>query len=1122
MNDKKHAAAKDFSVEELELLEYLLEEDTTASASTKDIPRRKDIDSALPSFAQQRLWFLDQLEPGLPVFAIAICYRLHGPLDVEALTQSLNEIVRRHEALRTTFSTVDGQPVQVIASTLTLTLPVVDLRGLPKNQRETEARRLARKERRQPFDLAQGPLLRTTLLRLDEEEHVLVLTMHHIISDGWSIGILRRELSVLYEAYCAGKPSPLPDLPIQYADYAVWQREWLQGEVLEEQLAYWGKQLEGAPPVLELPADHPRPRLQTYEGTSLPVVLTTTLSEALRRLSRQQGVTLFMTLLAAFETLLYRYSGQDDISVGSPIANRRRAEVEGLIGLFMNNLVLRSDLSGNPTFRELLGRVREVALGAYAHQDLPFEKLVEALQPERVLNYNPLFQVMFILQNVPAEPLELTGLTASFFEVDRGIARQDLILELFDLPEGLGPEAQPKGLQGSLEYNTNLFDTARIKRMVGHLQTLLEGIVADPETPISELPLLTEAEQHQLLVEWNDTRADYARDKSLVQLFEEQVKRSPDATAFVYEDQALSYRELNQRANRLARYLQLLGVGPEVPVGICLERSLEMAVGLMAVLKAGAAFLPLDPSDPQARLAFILDDAGVPVILTRSELAATLPDHQAKAVCLDAAAELIAGQDSENLETAVFPEHLAYLIYTSGSTGEPKGVAVPHDQILNRFAWMWDAYPFEAGEVGCQRSGSTFVDSIWELLGNLLQGVPTAIIPDPVVRDPQALVHALAQHQVSRIWVVPSLLRVLLDTFPDLEQRLPKLRFWVSSGEALPKELDQRFGAAMPQATLYNLYGTSEVWDATWYVPEPEHPPGMEVPIGSPIANMQTYILDANLEPLPIGVPGELHISGVGVARGYLNRPGMTAERFIPDPFRNDRGARLYKTGDLARYLPDGNIEFLGRLDHQVKIRGFRIELGEIETVLVQHPALRVAVVLAREDLPGDKRLVAYVVPEGEPTTTTELRHFLQQRLPEYMLPAAFVMLDALPLTASRKVDRRALPAPDWARPELEQAFVAPRTPVEEALAGIWSQILGVERVGIHDDFFELGGHSLLATRVMARVRDDFRMALSLRSLFEAPTVAGLASLIEIGQWSAQNASDQPQGAEEEFEEGQL
>ena len=1036
-------------------------------------------DGRLPlSFAQRRLWFLDQLEPGSPFYNISDAVRISGRLDVAALEQSLNEIVRRHEVLRTVFPTVDGKPVQVIAPELILALPVADLTGLPEAEQDEEALRRARAEAQRPFDLGRGPLLRVTLLRLGEENHVVLLTMHHIVSDGWSTGVLVREIAALYDAFSHDRSSPLPEIPVQYADFARWQREWLRGEVLERQLAYWKEQLAGLPPLLELPTDRPRPAAQTFQGALQWFEFPRDLSKAIKDLCQQEGVTLFMTLLAAFQTLLYRYTGQEDISVGTPIANRSWSELEGLIGFFVNTLVMRTDLSGEQPFRELLKQVREVAMGAYAHQDLPFETLVDAMQPERDLSHSPLFQVMFVLQNGPMEFLELPGLTLTSLEVDGGTAKFDLALSMLEKEDKL---------QGALEYNTDLFDGATIQRMLGHFQRLLEEILADPDRPISTLPLLTEAGRGQLLVEWNSTEADYPQDRCAHQLFEVQVARTPEATAVTFEGETLTYRELNRRVNQLAHYLQKRGVGPETLVGICVDRSLEMVVGLLGVLKAGGAYVPMDPAYPPERLAFMLEDAHVPVMLTQARLVASLPTEGAEVVRLDADWETIAREDAENPVSDVTPENTAYVIYTSGSTGKPKGTLLEHRGLCNLATVYIQDFDVGPGSRVLQFFSFSFDGSVADIFMALLSGATLCLAHREDLLPGPGLNQLLHKQAVTTAVMTPSALAVLP------ADGLPALQTLVSGGESCTREIVTRWAR---DRRFFNAYGPTEATVASsWYRVDSPSEETTNIPIGRPIANYRLYILDRHLQPVPVGVPGELYIGGGGMARGYLNRPALTAGRFIPDPFSDDPGARFYKTGDLARYRPDGNIEFLGRIDHQVKVRGFRIELGEIETLLGGHPALREVIVLARGDTPGDKRLVAYVVPEDDLTpSVSELRGFLKERLPEYMVPSAFVTLEALPLTPVGKVDRRALPAPDQTRPDLEAAYVSPRTPAEETLADIWAQVLGVERVGVYDNFFELGGDSILSIQVIARA-NQAGLRLSPRQLFQHPTVAGLAAV---------------------------
>jgi len=941
------------------LLEKRLRGEFKGDAKSQVILRRAEQNLVPLSFAQQRLWFLDQLQPGSPYYNVPKAIRLSGALNVEALHRTLEALIARHESLRTTFATVGANPVQVITPTLSLALPMVDLSELPESEHEGEAVRLAAEEALRPFDLSRGPLVRATLVRLGQEEYVLLLTMHHIISDGWSMGVLFRELGILYEAFSQNKPSPFEELQIQYADYAVWQREWLQGEVLEQQLRYWKKRLGGELPILELPTDRPRPAVQSFRGTFRHVALPQELSARLKALSQQEGATLFMTLLAAFQTLLARYTGQDDIIVGSPIANRTRIETEGLIGFFVNTLVMRSDLSGNPTFRQLLEQVKDVALGAYAHQDLPFEKLVEELQPERGLSHNPLFQVMFALQNARGAALELAGLALSPVQARRVTSKFDLALFMWE---------EADELKVTIEYSTDLFEATTIERMLGHFQVLLEGIITDPERPLSELPLLTEAERQQLLVEWNDTHTEYSRNQTVQQLFEAQAEQTPDAVAVVYEGEQLTYAELNKRANQVAHHLRKHGVGPDVLVGIMMERSVEMVVGLLGILKAGGAYAPLDPAYPQERLAFMLRDAAVPVLLTQERLRESLLEHQAQVIRLDADWEAIAGESAENLPSAATAESLAYVMYTSGSTGQPKGVAVTHRSIV-RLVKNTNYVELSSREVFLQFAPVSFDASTFELWGCLLNGARLVVFPagTPSLEE---LSQVLVEQQVSTLWLTAGLFHQMVD---DHLQGLKGVRQLLAGGDVLSVPHVERVLRELPECQLINGYGPTEntTFTCCHRVPA-EAQLGSSVPIGRPIANTQIYILDAHLQPVPVGVAGELYIGGDGLARGYLNRPALTAERFIPDPFSREPTSRLYRTGDRVRYLTDGTIEFFGRFDQQVKVRGYRIELEEIEAVLSEHPLVEQAVVMAREDAVGDKRLVAYVTQNPEPQAVEE------------------------------------------------------------------------------------------------------------------------------------------------------
>jgi len=1038
-------------------------------------------EGALPlSFAQERLWFLDRLEPGSSTYNIPVAWRLVGALDEAALERALGEIVRRHESLRTTFTEVGGSPVQVVAPFGGFTLPVEDLAVLDEADREAAVGRRAGEEAVRPFDLSAGPLFRATLLRLAAEDHVLLLSMHHIVSDGWSLEILFRELSSLYAAYRDGGESPLPELAVQYADYAVWQREQLAGEVLDRQLAYWREQLAGAPELLELPTDRPRPPTRMYAGATVPVDLSPELLERLQALGRSEGTTLYMTLLGAFQVLLSKYSGIDDIVVGSPIAGRTRGEVEELIGFFVNTLVLRTDLGGDPSFREVLRRVREVTLGAYENQEVPFEKLVAELQPERSLSHSPLFQVMFTLQNAGGEGA-LPGLQVSGAGAGLEGAKFDLSLTL---------AATPRGLRGGLTYGTALFDADTVERMVGHLERVLEQVAADVDARLSRLDLLGEAERAMVLEEWNRTEGEYPADRCIHQLIEEQAARTPTAVAVRFEDDSLTYAELNERANRLARGLRRRGVGPEVRVGICLERSLEMVVGILAVLKAGGAYVPLDPGYPADRLAFILADSATPVLLTQEKLRTLLPARPGTEVLLvdGAPAE---GESAGNLEGGATPDTLAYVIYTSGSTGRPKGVMNAHRGVVNRLWWMQSRLRLGGGDAVLQKTPFSFDVSVWEFFWPLQHGASLVMARPEGHRDPAYLREVIERRQVTTLHFVPSMLQQFVE-FAGVE-RCASLTRVVCSGEALPPALVERFHARFPsRVELHNLYGPTEAAvDVSWWACERRDSVDV-VPIGRPILNTRLYVLDAGLQPVPVGAPGELYIGGVQVARGYLNRPALTASRFVPDPLGSGAGSRLYATGDRARWRADGAIEYLGRLDDQVKIRGFRIEPGEIEAALRRHDGVRECVVVVREDAPGDRRLVAYVVGGVE---TGALRAHLRQGLPEHMVPSAFIALDLLPLTLNGKLDRKALPAPGLA--SAEETYVAPRTPVEEVLAEIWAEVLRLERVGARDNFFELGGHSLLGTRVVSRVRAVFGVELPLRALFESPTVAELAGRVE-------------------------
>jgi amino acid adenylation domain-containing protein len=1048
------------------------------------------------SFAQRRLWFLSQLAPQSPFYNVPLSFRLHGQLDIDALRQSLNQIVDRHETLRTTFSFVDGEPVQIVAPSRQQELLLIDLSQFPEVEKGVEVSRLATLEAQAPFDLTKGPLLRSTLLRLGANEHLMLLTTHHIISDGWSVGILVRELAILYDALCTGVEPSLADLPVQYADFALWQRDWSSSVKYNEQLNYWKRQLDGIS-TLELHTDRVRPTIQSFSGDHQHFTLDKKLTDQLKVLSERSGVTQFMTLLAAFQALLYRYTNQNDIVVGSPIANRNREEIEGLIGFFANTLVFRTEVTGELTFRELLQRVKDVTLSAYANQDLPFDRLVEELQPARTTSSNPLFQVTMALQNAPADEMALSGLSLQQFNDKTRVnifeslaltksTRVDIELHLWEKPEGI---------TGGFLYSSDLFDADTIRRMGVHFTRMLELVCVNPDTRLSELPLLTNEERDQILWKWNDTLTPYPISQCIQQLFETHAEALPEKEAIVCGDNKLTYSELNERANQLAHYLRDLGVGPEVLVGISVERSIEMVIALLAVLKAGGAYVPLDPAYPRERLAFMLEDAGVRVLLTQKELVAGLPTKTAEVVFIDCDWELISRKSSQNLDSGVSSKNLAYVIYTSGSTGKPKGVMVEHRGLANLGEAQLRAFDLSPADRVLQFSSLSFDASIFEMVMAWKTGATLCLATGDTLVSGEALGQLLSEQRVTNVVLTPSVLTGVANT------NLPALKTVTVAGEACPAQLVQRWSKGR---RFFNLYGPTEVtvWATFVECSNPDQAP----PIGRPIANAEVYLLDKQLQPVPVGVVGELHIGGVGLARGYLNRPELTAARFIPHPFKHSDSARLYKSGDLGRYLPDGQIEFAGRIDHQVKLRGLRIELGEIEAALRQIEVINDSLVIVREDTSGERRLVAYVVAEkgsdNASTSTSELRRILKSRLPEYMVPGKFVTLEALPLTPNGKLDRDRLPAPDDLRPDLAEAYVAPQSELERNIAEVWQQTLRVEKIGRHDNFFELGGHSLDLTRVHVKLANKLEQQLMIIDLFQYPTIASLAAYLNPQQSS--------------------
>ena len=1107
------------------------------------------------SFAQERLWFLDQLAPGSGAYSIPLAVRLDGPLDLAALAHSLNAIVARHAVLRSTFPSIEGQPVQLVAPTLRLPLPLLDLSDVPAPERAAAAERLMRAAVRQPFDLAHGPLLRACLLRQHAAAHMLLLTMHHIVADGWSIDLLLRELTVLYPAFAAHQPAALPELPIQYADYAAWQRDWLRGEgdhaagsPLQTQLAYWRRQLAGAPSLLALPTDHPRASVQTFHGASERLQLPSALSAALRALSQRSGATLFMTMLAAFETLLYRASGQDDILVGAPISTRTSAELEGLIGCFVNTLVLRADLSGNPPFDALAKRVRSTCLDAYAHQDLPFEQLVAALQPQRSLSASPLFQVVLLLQHAPPVVATQAGLTLRPLVVEPEAAEFDLVLMLQESLPGIG---------AALKYRSDLFDATTISRLLRQFQTLLERIAADATARIGALPLLGASERWQLLGEWNATASALPAAAGIAQQFAQQTERTPDAVAVLFENQHLTYRELNVRANQLGHYLRSRGVGADTLVGIYLERSLVLFVGLLGTLKAGGAYLPLDPSYPAQRLAFMLDDAQVQVLITDSmyDLRLTIDDleqsqtpivnRKSKIVNLHADWPAITQESTANPASGVDGDNLAYLIYTSGSSGLPKAAMIVQRALLNHVRALVGQYRLGRNQRMLHFFSVSFDAAAEDIFPPLLSGATVVCPRAPSMWAPSELLDFCDQQRIDVLHVPAAYWHALVAGLPNRPGAVPgSLRVVAVGGERISAEALRHWASLSgPQVQFRNVYGPTET-TITSIVDAPASYHALlaaeaPVAIGRPITNTQVYLLDRQMQPVPLGVAGELYIGGAGLARGYRNRPDLTAERFVPNPFADfgfwildfglnpiqnpkskiQNGTRLYKTGDLARYLADGRLAFLGRLDQQIKLRGYRVEPGEIEAVVREHPAVEEVIVLARGEA-SSPQLVAYVVPQqgsggrdqgseargqgsearGQDSLIPELRAFLATCLPAYMLPAAFVLLDAVPLTPNGKRDLRALPEPDGTRATSQASYVAPQTELEQRIAAIWQAVLGIDQVGVQDSFFDLGGHSLLLIQLHHQLCAALNQELSLIELFHYPTIRALAQHLWAGQ----------------------
>ncbi|NOX38150.1 MAG: amino acid adenylation domain-containing protein [Calditrichaeota bacterium] len=1088
-----------------QVLKMMLKEEGIDFLSIPIVRHPRNQESYPLSFGQQRLWFLEQFEPGSPLYNIPFAIRLKGKLDVAALEQSLRELVRRHEILRTVFRSEQGEPRQVIREQLDVPLKQFDLSGLSPADQAQEVQRLARQWARQPFDLENGPLFRYQLLRLKEDEHVFLLTMHHIISDGWSTGVLVAEVAQLYTAFRQGQPSPLPELPVQYVDYAIWQREWMDESGLEDHLKFWKQELAGIPDLLELPTDRPRPRVQTYNGATFKFQIPEDLSRQLRQLCKQEDVTLFMLMLAAFQTLLFRYSGQEDLTVGTPVANRNHSEIEHLIGFFVNTLVLRGNFEDRPTFREYLKRLKARTLDAFAHQDMPFEKLVEVLQPSRDMSHTPLFQTMFVLHNTPLQPLQLPDLTIEVLDLDTGMAKFDLILNVFEAGTHL---------DGFIEYNTDLFTEGTIQRMVNHYLTLLQGIVQNPDRSVVDIPMLPPEERQALVGELAGTIQQETPKTTVLERIAHHAKKTPDATAVRIGEEQLTYAGLERASSQLAQYLHQRGVGHGAFVGLGVDRSLDMVVGLLAIWKVGAVYVPLDPDYPLERLEYIAQDAGLACILTHARLKELFGNIPVEKIVLDEERQQISQMSAESVGRPAQPEDPAYVIYTSGSTGLPKGVVVRHAALAEHIIQMASIYQVTPEDRYLAFAAMNFDAALEQTLTPLVAGA-TLVLRDGDIWLP-ADFHQKVKHYQLTVINPPTVyweeLAYEWSQHPDRAADLP-IRLVIAGGDAMHLEAVRRWHQTpLKGVRLLNAYGPTEATITTslYEVPQDyETSVGLPVvPIGQPLANRKYYILDENDQPVPIGVPGELVIGGHMLADGYLHRPELTARHFVPDPFAGDPGARMYRTGDRVRRRPDGQLEFLGRVDTQVKIRGFRIELGEIETVLNGHEQIQQAVVTVREEAGGQKRLVAYFKPKKKAQVSINaLRTYLRQRLPEYMIPALFMEVEAFPKTPSGKIDRRALPEPEGVRPELSSRYVAPRTPIEQELAQIAAEVLGLDRVGVQDNFFELGGHSMLAVKVIARIQEKYQVNLPLRTLFESPTVEGLA--MAITQLQAQQQDDE-------------
>ena len=1066
-----------------EIISFLRQVNMEARINREPIPRAsKEDGQRIPlSFSQQSMWFYSQITKANPVFNISNAVKMKGTLHKDILLKSLTEVIARHEPLRTTFKSVDGRPVQSIKPSVEVTLPEIDLRNIPQKEQEQYLKKSLKEEARFIFNLKSGPLFRFCLFMLDENEYVFSMVIHHIISDAWSNAILVGELFKFYEAFLKGEDLKLPELPIQYSDYSLWERDWLKGEALEELLGYWRKQLAN-PTTIQLPTDYPRPKIQTYEGGFEPLTISKSLTERLKAICNKEGTTLFMITLAAFQTLLYRYSSQTDILTGTVVANRNRKEVKNLVGFFMNTLVLRSNFDGNPSFIEVLRKIKNMALDAYTYQELPFDKLLEELKPERDASRTPLFQTMLIFHNTQKVELELPGLKMNQIDVESGMAPFDLRLQLTESNEEI---------KGGFDYDSALFKNSTIKRFGVHFLNILETISVAPEEKVSDIKLLTQEEQNQILVEFNNTKADFPSDKVIHEFFEENAAKYPERVAAIFGNQHVTYLELNEKSNQLARLLRRNGVKSDSIIGIMLERSLEMLIGIMAVEKAGGAYLPIDPHYPKDRINYILEDSGVTLLLSHRKFSSIEVNENINRIFLED--QSLYEGDSSNLPRLAEPENLAYVIYTSGSTGKPKGTLIEQHSLVNRLNWMQKRYPIGSDDIILQKTPFTFDVSLWEMFWWSMQGARVCFLDPDAEKDPGMIVKAIEKNAITVMHFVPSMLNSFLEYINDTGEveRIASLKQVFASGEALTPAQVRLFKRLLEKkgTKLTNLYGPTEATvDVSYFDCNTTEDLDI-IPIGKPIDNIKLYIMDNKMHLQPIGVAGELCIAGEGLARGYLNRPELTDEKFVHNPLEPNQ--KLYHTGDLARWREDGNIEYLGRMDFQVKIRGLRIELGEIERVLQEHPAVKECIVTAWEKEPGNMYLVGYVIREkGTNVESGELQAYLEKALPEYMVPRIYVFVDTMPLSANGKVNRKALPVPVL---DSKTEFVAPRNEVENILTNIWSEELGIENVGVNDNFFEIGGHSLLLTRVHSRMNKQFQREFSLIDLFTHSTISALA-----------------------------